>query len=63
MHSEIKKILEESQQNKRGVTVYFNGNTVGGAVTRISDEAVELKNQSSTRIVVLLKSIEAVVLS
>jgi hypothetical protein len=64
MHSEMKKILEESQEAKRGVTLHISGSTIGGAVVRIiNNEIIELKNQSSSKIIVLVKSVDAVVMS
>ncbi len=64
MHNEIKKYLEESLQSKKGLTFYLNGNTVNGYVTRIIDDrSVEIKNQTSTKVLVLLERLDALVMS
>ena len=64
MHSEIKKYLEESQQSKKGLTFYVNGNTVNGYVVRIIDDhSVEIKNQTSTKVLVLLDRLDAIAMS
>jgi len=64
MNAEIKKYLEESLQNKKGLTFYINGNTVNGYVVRIVDDlSVEVKNQSSSKVLVLLNRLDAIALS
>jgi hypothetical protein len=64
MNSEIKKYLEESQQGKKGLTFYINGNTVNGYVVRIIDDhCVEIRNQTSTKVLVLLDRLDAIALS
>jgi hypothetical protein len=64
MNSEIKKYLEESQQGKKGLTFYINGNTVNGYVVRIvGDHCVEIRNQTSTKVLVLLDRLDAIALS
>lgn len=64
MHNEIKKYLEESLQSKKGLTFYLNGTTVNGYVTRIIDDrSVEIKNQTTTKVLVLLERLDAVAMS
>ncbi len=64
MHSEVKKYLEESLQNKKGLTFYVNGNTVNGYVVRIIDDsAVEVRNQTSSKILILLNRLDAITMS
>ncbi len=64
MHNEIKKYLEESLQSKKGLTFYLNGNTVNGYVTRIIDDrSIEIKNQTSTKVLVLLERLDALAMS
>lgn len=64
MHVEIKKYLEESLQTKKGLTFYFNGTTVNGYVVRIIDDlSVEVKNQSSSKVLVFLDNLDAIVMS
>ncbi|MBA4056012.1 MAG: hypothetical protein C0490_14955 [Marivirga sp.] len=64
MHSEIKKYLEESLQNKKGLTFYINGNTVNGYVVRIIDDlSVEVRNQTSSKVLIFLNRLDAIALS
>lgn len=64
MHSEVKKYLEESLQNKKGLTFYVNGNTVNGYVVRIIDDsAVEVRNQTSSKMLILLDRLDAITMS
>ena len=64
MNPEIKKYLDESQQTKKGLTFYINGNTVNGYVKRIVDDrTVEVKNQSSSKVLVVLDRLDAIAMS
>lgn len=57
----FRELIELSQNEKRGLTVYFSGQTVVGVVKNIiGNEAVELRNQMFSRIIVRLETIEAV---
>jgi len=57
----IEQALAAAQLDKRGITVYVTGQTIGGAVTRIeSGQWVELKNQSAGKIIVRLDRIDAI---
>ena len=57
----IEQALAAAQQDKRGITVYVAGQTIGGAVTRIEPgQWVELKNQTASKIMVRLDRIDAV---
>jgi hypothetical protein len=63
--SESSKALEEAFNaalaSKRGVTLYVNGQTIGGAITKIDPgKYVELRNQESSRIVVRWDSIDGI---
>jgi hypothetical protein len=63
MYELLKSYLQESLENKKGITLYIKGNTVSGYVTRIDTVAVEVKNERSSKILILLSSIDAVELS
>lgn len=64
MNPEIKKYLDESHQSKKGLTFYVNGNTVNGYVTRIIDDhTVEIRNQTSSKVLVLLDRLDAIAMS
>ena len=55
----IEQALAAAQQDKRGVTLYIGGQTIGGAVTRIeAGQWVELRNQQSGKIIVRLDRID-----
>ena len=64
MNAEIKKYLDESLQSKKGLTFYINGNTVNGYVVRIVDDSsVEVRNQSSSKVLVFLNRLDAIAMS
>jgi len=55
----IEQALAAAQQDKRGLTLYVNGQAIGGAVTRIEPgQWVELKNQQASRILIRLDRID-----
>ncbi len=56
----IEQMLAAAQQEKRGVTLYVAGQTIGGAVVRVeAGQWVELRNQQFGRIVVRLDRVDA----
>ncbi len=55
------ELIELSLNEKRGLTVYFNGqSTVGVVKNIINNEAIELRSQMFSKIIVRLETIEAV---
>lgn len=57
----IEQALAAAQQDKRGITLYVNGQTIGGGVTRIEPgQWVELKNQTYGKIIVRIDRIDAI---
>lgn len=57
----FKDLIELSQNEKRGLTVYFNGQSIVGVVTKVmGTEAVEMRSQMFSRIIVRLETIEAI---
>lgn len=57
----IEQALAAAQQDKRGITLYVAGQTIGGAVTRIeAGQWVELKNQTAGKIIVRLDRIDGI---
>ena len=59
--SGIEQALKAAQQDKRGITLYVGGQAISGAVTRVeAGQWVELKNQTSGRIVVRIDRIDGV---
>ncbi len=57
----IEQALNVALQEKRGITLYVNGQTIAGAVTRIeAGQWVELRNQQYGRIIVRLDRIDGI---
>jgi putative heme degradation protein len=57
----IEQALVQAQQDKRGITLYVGGQTIGGAVTKVEPgQWVELRNQTMSRIVVRIDRIDAI---
>lgn len=55
--------VSAAMESKRGIQVYVNGQTIGGAVTRIEPgQFIELRNQEFGRIVVRWDRIDGVAL-
>lgn len=56
----FKELFEKSQNENRGLTVYINGQTLAGVVTKIiGTEAVEMRSQMFSRTVVPVAAIDA----
>lgn len=57
----IEQALNVALQDKRGITLYVSGQVVAGAVTRVEPgQWVELKNQTSGKIIVRLDRIDGI---
>lgn len=57
----FKEMIDWSLKEKRGLTFFVNGHTVGGGVVRwIGNEAVELRSQQYTKIVVRLDRVDGI---
>lgn len=55
----IEQALAQAQQEKKGVTLYVQGQTIGGGVVRIEPgQWVELRSQQFGRIIVRLDRID-----
>jgi hypothetical protein len=56
-----KELFDWSMKEKKGLMFYVNGQTIGGAVTRINDAGyVEVRNQTYGRIIIRAEQIDAV---
>jgi hypothetical protein len=54
-------VFQDSLDNRRGIIVFVNGQSIPGAVVRlIGSDAVELRNQEHGRIVVRIDRIDGV---
>jgi hypothetical protein len=58
-NTSMREILEASQNEKKGVTLYMKGQNLGGVVTRINADTVEMRNREYGRIVVRIDAIDA----
>jgi hypothetical protein len=60
----FKELIERSQNEKRGLTIYLNGQAIVGIVSQIiNDQAIELRSQQYHRTVVLVEAVEAMTVS
>ena len=55
----FRSILEASQTEKKGLTLYVKGQAIPGMVVKIDAETVELRSREYSRIVVKIESIDA----
>ena len=53
------ELLEMSLKEKKGLMFYVNGQTIGGAVSKIDEGFVEVRNQQYGRIIIRLREIDA----
>ena len=59
----LEDAFNAAMASKRGVTLYVNGQTVGGAITKIEPgKFIELRNQEFGRIVIRWESIDGIAL-
>ena len=56
----MREILETSQNEKKSVTLYMKGQSLGGLVIKLAQDTVELRNREFSRIVVRIDSIDAI---
>lgn len=57
----FQELFDYSLKEKKGLTFFVQGQTIPGVVTKmIGDDAVEVRNQTSTRIIIRLDRIDAV---
>ena len=60
----FRELLERSEKDKKGVTFFVKGQTISGIVVKIiGSEAVEVRNQTFSRIVIRLDSIDALAMN
>lgn len=60
----FRELIEQSQNEKRGLTIYFGGQTIAGIVTRIiGEEVIEVRNQTFDKIIIRLERIEAMAIN
>jgi hypothetical protein len=54
----MKELLEASLNDKKGITLYVKGQSIGGAVVKINGDFVELRSREFSRIVVRMEAID-----
>ena len=55
------QLLELSEKEKKSLTFYVEGQTIAGIVVKMSgNEAVEVRNQSHSRLIIRLESVNAI---
>ena len=55
----MKEMLETSQNEKKSITLYVKGQSIGGLVVKVAGEFVELRNREFNRILVRVDAIDA----
>jgi hypothetical protein len=58
-----RELLDRSEKEKKGLTFYVKGQTISGVVVKIGSDAVEVRNQTFSRIVIRLDSIDALAIN
>ena len=57
----FQELFDYSLKEKKGLTFYVQGQTIPGVVTKmVGDDAIEVRNQTSNRIIIRLDRIDAV---
>jgi hypothetical protein len=56
--SVLRSLLEASKNEKKGVTLWVKGQAIGGQVTNIDAEFVEMRSREYSRIVVKIEAID-----
>ena len=59
----FRELLDRSEKEKKGLVFYVKGQTISGIVVKISTDAVEVRNQTYSRIIIRLDSIDAVAMN
>ena len=60
----FRELIERSEKDKKGITFYVRGQTISGIVVKIiGNEAVEVRNQTFSRVIIKLDSIDALAIN
>jgi hypothetical protein len=58
------ELLDRSEKEKKGLMFYVKGQTIAGVfVKRIGADAIEIRNQSYSRLIIRIDSIDAVAMN
>ena len=56
----FKELIELSRKEKRGLTIFIKGQSIAGIVTQIiGTEAIEVRNQTFSKIIIRIEAIDA----
>jgi hypothetical protein len=56
----FKELIELSHKEKRGLTIFIKGQTIAGIVTQIIGlEAIEVRNQTFSKVIIRLDAVDA----
>ena len=61
--AQTRELFERSEKEKKGLVFYVKGQTISGIVVKISTDAVEIRNQTYSRIIIRLDSVDAVAMN
>lgn len=57
----FKDLIRMSHDEKRGLTIFIKGQTIAGVVTQIIGlEAIEVRNQTFSKIIIRLDAVDAI---
>jgi hypothetical protein len=60
----FKELIEASLKEKRGLTIFIKGQTIAGIVTQIIGlEAIEVRNQTFSKVIIRLDAVDAMAIS
>jgi hypothetical protein len=60
----FKELIETSLKEKRGLTIFIKGQTIAGIVTGIIGlEAIEVRNQTFSRVIIRLDAVDAMAIN
>ena len=60
----FQELIDQSLKEKKGLTFFIKGQTIGGAVTKqIGPEIVEVRNQPYSRVIIRLDQVDAVAIN
>lgn len=63
MAQSYKELFERSEKEKKGLTFYVRGQTISGIVVKVGSDTIEVRNQTFSRIIIRLDSIDAVAMN
>jgi hypothetical protein len=60
----FQELIDQSLKEKKGLTFFIKGQTIGGAVTKqIGPEIIEVRNQTYSRVIIRLDQVDAIAIN